>query len=139
MSKYAGTSKSDGGTVMNSLFDGPPAAVAERLVGKSLRVGRQQGIILKVLPQSQRDNAEWIDRRPLFGPDPVDAYVASYRSALMLFLRTDPANTCVRIDEVKTRDGVFSSPTQVCRALGITGEASGWVSFNGQTVQVRWL
>ncbi len=121
---------------MNSFFARSPRKVATELVGKDLQFGSKQGTILRVLPQSAADNANWIDRRPLFGPRPVDAYAAAYRGHCMLFLRTGANNTCVRIDSISLRGKVFSNPGQVCRALGIKGELTGKVSFNGRTVSI---
>ncbi len=124
---------------MDAFFDDAPDRVAERLVGKTLRVGRKRGTILKVHPQDQHDNANWIERRPLFGPDPVDAYVAPYRSGLLLFLRTGQQDTCVRIDAIESKGERYTNPTQVCRALDIEEEKEGWVSYDGEQVaQVRW-
>ena len=124
---------------MHQFFNGTPEDVAERLWGTRLRVGRIQATILGLLPQTEKDNDHWLDRRPLFGADPVDAYVAPYRGHCMLFLRTGATNTCVRIDGISVGGEVFSNPGQVCKALGIEEEKSGWVSYDGQVVQIRWL
>ena len=125
---------------MDRFFTGSPDRVAKRLIGKTLRVGRKLGTILEVTPQDQHDNANWIDSRPLFGSNPVDAYVAPYRGGLLLFLRTGEEDTCVRIDKISIRGETFSNPTQVCKAMGITEEQEGWVSYDGEKiVQIRWL
>lgn len=125
---------------MDRFFADSPDRVAKHLVGKTLRVGRKLGTILKVTPQTQRDNSHWVDSRPLFGSEPVDAYVAAYRGALLLFLRTGKEDTCVRIDQIEKGGEKFSNPTQVCKALGITEEREGWVSYDQrQVVQIRWL
>jgi hypothetical protein len=123
---------------VHEFFDRPPNRVARDLVGKLLKVGRIQGTILAVLPQTAKDNERWLDSRPLFGPDAADAYVAPYRGHHMLFLRTGARSTCVRIDQISIRGHVFVNPSQVCSALGLGGERSGSVSFDGQLVRVRW-
>jgi hypothetical protein len=127
------------GVIVHQFFDDTPENVAERLRGARLRVGRIQATILDVLPQTEKDNDQWLDRRPLFRTGPIDAYVAPYRGHHMLFLRTGATNTCVRIDKISIRGEVASNPNQVCKALGIENERSGWVSYDGRVIQIRWL
>lgn len=123
---------------MHRFFDRSPQKVAEELPGKILQVGKKQATILSAKAQTSKDNANWIDQRPLFGPHPVDAYVAPYRGSHLLFLRTGSVNTCVRIESISIGDRVFTTPGKTCRALGINTERSGKVAFNGRAVTLRW-
>ncbi len=116
-------------------FERSPEKVAEDLVGLPLEVGKAKGTIVKVLPQTEQDNANWIDRRPIFGTAPVDAYVAPFRGNHMLFLRTAP-NTCVRIDRLEIDEQVLKNPGQVCKALGLNEELSGSVVFDGKVIKI---
>lgn len=121
---------------MHTFFNRPPGVVAKELVGKILQVGDVQATILSALPQTAQDNARWIGRRPIFGPEPVDVYVASYRGVRLMFLRTGAANSCVRIDAVSV-DGVsYSSPSKVCKAFGIESEMTGKLAFNDRIARV---
>src|SRR5262249_23944893 len=113
-----------------------PEQVAEDLVGVDLQIGRTRGEIKRVHPQTAADNANWIERRPLFGTSPVDAYVAPYRGNHMLFLRTGKENTCVRIDQLEIDGVVYKNPGQVCKALGLNEEHTGTVTFDGKVVRV---
>lgn len=123
---------------MHRFFARSPQQVADALIGKVLEVGTVKATILDVRPQTPRENASWLDRRPLFGAKPVDAYVAPYRGSHLLFLRTGTRDTCVRIDGISVDGKVFRSPGKVCRALGIKSERSGRVRFNGSTVSISW-
>lgn len=118
-----------------SFFERSPKIVAKELVGKKLQIGRKKGEIVKALPQTKKDNARWLDSRPIFGEDHVDAYVASYRGNHMLFLRTAP-NTCVRIDQIQYKDEIYENSNQVCRVFGIHEERTGSVTYDGQTVRI---
>jgi len=62
---------------VHKFFRRSPWDVANGLAGKTLKVGDKEGTITRVKPQYPADNANWTDR-PLFGPHPVDAYVAPY-------------------------------------------------------------
>ena len=121
---------------MHKFFNRAPATVARELVGKTLQVGEVEGTIMAVLPQTERDNANWIDRRPIFGSKPNDVYVAPYRGTHLLFLRTGAPNTCVRIDAVSVDGKLYSTPGKVCKALRIDSERTGKMSFNGRMVRV---
>ena len=125
---------------MHRFFRRQPFEVAFDLKGKTLQVGSRKGIITKVLPQNQEDNKNWTDR-PIFGPRPVDVYVAAYRGAHLLFIRTEMPgmNSCVRIDGLETRSKVCRSPGQVCKALGINSERTGKLSFTGEVISLSWL
>lgn len=124
---------------MHRFFQRSPREVATALEGKTLQVGNKKGIITKVNPQSPKDNENWTDR-PIFGPHPVDVYVAPYRGTHLLFLRTGTpgTNTCVRIDGLETRSKVARTPGQVCKALGITSERTGKLRLWGDVVSLSW-
>lgn len=124
---------------MHKFFQRSPRQVAPDLVGKTLQVGNKKGIITKVLPQYADDNKNWTDR-PIFGPHPVDVYVAPYRGTHLLFLRTGTpgTNTCVRIDGLETRSTAARTAGQVCKALGITSERTGKLSLSGDLVSLSW-
>lgn len=120
-------------------FDRHPVQVADDLLERELWVSNRRLVITSVMPQLRRDNASWIDRRPLFTDPEVSAYVAPYRASHLLFLRTQPG-TCVRIDGVTTRDGEeLKRPGQVCRALGLTSERLGTVALQEDAVAIQWL
>jgi 3-methyladenine DNA glycosylase Mpg len=124
---------------VHKFFRRSPWDVANGLAGKTLKVGDKEGTITRVKPQYPADNANWTDR-PLFGPHPVDAYVAPYRGAHLLFLRTGTpgTNTCVRIDGIEIGEQACSTPSQVCKALGIDSERTGKVSFSQNVVSLSW-
>ena len=124
---------------MHKFFNRSPLEVANELKGKRLQVGDRTGTIVKVKPQWPADNANWTDR-PLFGSHPADGYVAQYRGKCLLFLRTGVpgVNTCVRIDAIEMEGKAYSSPGQVCEALGIDSEWTGKVSFNRGVVSLNW-
>lgn len=124
---------------MHKLLKGSPEQVEPRLVGLALQVGRKRGKILAVLPQTELDNANWVDKRPLFTSHPVDVYVAPYRGSYMLFLRTGAPNTCVRVDRMLIGDVVYDSPGRVCKALGIDAERCGEISIQDNLVKIRWV
>jgi hypothetical protein len=119
-------------------FGRTPEEVAEDLIGKTLAVGSKQGTITEVLPQSQAENGNWLDR-PLFGTYPVDAYAAPYRGFHLLFLRTGQQDTCVRINGIETVRKSYKGPGVVSKALGINRERTGNVSIDGQTVTIDWI
>ena len=124
---------------MHRFFRRSPREVATELEGKTLQVGNRKGIITNVKPQFPKDNENWTDR-PIFGPHPVDVYVAEYRGTQLLFLRTGTpgANTCVRIDGLETRSKVCRTPGQVCEALGIKSERTGKLHLSGNVVSLSW-
>ena len=124
---------------MHKFFTRSPLDVAIELKGKTLQVGDRKGIITKIKPQYPADNANWTDR-PLFGPRPADAYVAPYRGKCLLFLRTGMpgVNTCVRIDGIEMEEHAFSSPSQVCEALGIDSERTGKVHYARGVVTINF-
>src|SRR5579863_666165 len=124
---------------MHKFFQRSPRQVAPALVGMTLQIGDKQATITKVKPQYARDNENWTDR-PLFGPHPADAYVASFRGFRLLFLRTGKPgqNTCVRIDGVEIDGQVHSSAAKVCKALGIDSERTGKVHLAHNVVSLSW-
>ncbi|MDO8591530.1 MAG: hypothetical protein Q7R60_01215 [bacterium] len=124
---------------MHKFFQRATMFVAIELQGMTLQVGDKKATITKVKPQYAADNANWTDR-PLFGPRPVDVYVAEYRGALLLFLRTGTpgTNTCVRIDGIEIDGHAYTSSTQVCKALGITNERTGKVHLARNVISLRW-
>jgi hypothetical protein len=125
--------------VTREFFRRSPEEVAEDLIDKTIVVGSKKGNITKVLPQTQADNGNWLDR-PLFGAYPVDVYVAPYRGNHLLFLRTGLTDTCVRIDGLATPRKSYPRPGLVSKALGITKERTGNVSFDGdETVNINWI
>jgi hypothetical protein len=125
--------------VTREFFGRSPEEVAEDLIGKTLAVGTRQGIVTEVLPQSQAENGHWLDR-PLFGAYPVDAYAAPYRGIHLLFLRTGETDTCVRINGIETARKSYLRPGLVSKALGISRERTGNVSFDGEeTVSIDWI
>jgi hypothetical protein len=117
-------------------FERTPHKVAKDLVNKELKVGHNKGTIAAAKPQTAEDNASWVGKRPLFGENPVDVYVAPYRGNFMLFLRTGEKNTCVRIDQLELDGVVYKNPGQVCRALGLDEERTGRVAFDGKIVRI---
>ena len=124
---------------MHKLLKNAPEKVAEDLVGKTIQVGRKRGTITKCLPRTERDNATWLDTRPLFGSKPVDAYVAPYRGSHLLFLRTGERNTCVRIDGITLSDGTkLTGPGQVCKAFGLNVEKSGNVEIDEAGLKLKF-
>jgi len=125
--------------VTREFFGRSPEEVAEDLIDKTLVVGNKKGVITKVLPQSQAQNGNWLDR-PLFGAYPVDVYAAPYRGNRLLFLRTGETDTCVRIDGLATPRKSYPRPGLVSKALGITRERTGNLSFDGEeTVSIDWI
>ena len=125
--------------VTREFFGRSPEEVAEDLIDKTLVVGSKNGVITKVLPQSQAENGNWLDR-PLFGSYPVDAYAAPYRGFHLLFLRTGQRDTCVRINGIETARKSYTGPGVVSKALGITRERTGNVSFDGdETITIGWI
>ena len=124
---------------MHKFFQRFPDEVATELIGKTLQVGNRKGVITKVKPQFPKDNENWGDR-PIFGPHPVDVYVAEYRGTRLLFLRTGTpgVDTCVLIDGLETRSKVCRTPGQVCEALGIKSERTGKLHFSGDVVSLSW-
>jgi hypothetical protein len=125
--------------VTREFFGRSPEEVAEDLLDKTLVVGSKNGVITKVLPQTQADNGNWL-ARPLFGAYPVDAYAAPYRGNHLLFLRTGLTDTCVRIEGIATPRKSYPRPGLVSKALGITRERTGNVSFDGEeTVSIDWI
>lgn len=125
--------------VTREFFGRSPEEVAEDLIDKTLVVGNKQGAITKVLPQTQADNGNWLER-PLFGAYPVDAYAAPYRGNHLLFLRTGLIDTCVRIDGISTPRKSYPRPGLASKALGITRERTGNVTFDGDsTVRIDWI
>ena len=125
--------------VTREFFGRSPEEIAEDLIDKTLVVGSKNGVITKVLPQTQADNGNWLDR-PLFGAYPVDAYAAPYRGNHLLFLRTGLTDTCVRIDGLATPRKSYPRPGLVSKALGIIRERTGNVSFDGEEkVSINWI
>lgn len=123
---------------MHKLLKSAPEKVATDLVGKTIQIGRKRGTITKCLPRNERDNFNWLDSRPLFGSNPADVYVASYRGSQLLFLRTGTRNSCVRIDGIILRDGTnCNSPGKVCKAFGLDGEKVGNVEV-GDTILIKF-
>lgn len=124
---------------MHKFFQRATMFVAIELQGMTLQVGDKKATITKVKPQYAADNAKW-KSKPLFGPHPVDVYVSSFRGNRLLFLRTGlpGENTCVRIDGIEMEGQTFSSPSQVCKALGIDSERSGMVHLAHNVVSLRW-
>lgn len=124
---------------MHKFFQRATMFVAIELQGMTLQVGDKKATITKVKPQYAKDNENWTDR-PLFGPHPVDAYVAPFRGFHLLFLRTGTpgTNTCVRIDGVEIDGQVHSSPAKVCKALGIDSERTGKVHLAHNVVSLSW-
>ena len=102
-------------------FNRRPEQVAADMIGLKLSHKDKQGVILNISPNDEKDNAHWLDSRPLFGSHPVDVYVAPYRGSHMLFFRTAP-DTCVRVDQVELGGEKFVRPGQVCRALELNSE-----------------
>lgn len=125
-----------GGIEMDEFFNRSPEKVAQDLIGKTIKVGQEHGVILKATPQTRKDNQRWLNSKPLFGDNPVDFYVSKYRAALLPFLRTAP-DTCVRIDSINIKGKVFEKPTHVCQALGIDAEATGDITFGGKTITIK--
>lgn len=123
---------------MHPLFSGTVHQAARRLLRKTLVVNGHTCTITDVHVQTAEDNARWIRSKPLFGTNPVDVYVSKFRGAILLFLRTEELNTCVRIDEIELDGQVFEGPTKVCRALGITNSLGGDLTYDGTTIQVTW-
>jgi hypothetical protein len=125
--------------VTREFFGRSPEEVAEDLLDKTLVIGSKNGVITKVIPQTQADNGNWLDR-PLFGAYPVDAYAAPYRGNHLLFLRTGIIDTCVRIDGIATPRKSYPRPGLVAKALGIARERTGNVSFDGdETISINWI
>jgi hypothetical protein len=125
--------------VTREFFGRSPEDVAEDLISKTLIVGSKGGVVTKVKPQTQADNDNWLDR-PLFGAYPVDVYAAPYRGNHLLFLRTGLTDTCVRIDGLATPRKSYPRPGLVTKALGITRERTGNVTFDGEeTVRIDWI
>jgi len=124
---------------MHKFFTRSPLDVSIELKGKILQVGDRKGIITKVKPQYPADNANWTDR-PIFGSHPANAYVAAYRGKCLLFLRTGTpgVNTCVRIDGIEMEGQAFSSPSQVCKALGIDSERIGKVDYARGVITINF-
>ncbi len=91
---------------------------------------------MQLLPRSREDNWQWLQSKPLFGPDRVDFYVSSFRGSRLAFLATSP-DTCCRIEEISLDGELIYGPGRVCKALGLSGEATGDVSFDGRRVMVR--
>ena len=119
-------------------FNRDPQVVAEDLIDRELWSGNHRVVVTAALPQARRDNATWIDRRPLFTDPDVSAYVAPYRASNLLFVRTEPG-TCVRIDGVTTRSGEeLTRPGQVTRELGLTSERLGFAALQGEIVTLQW-
>lgn len=121
---------------MDKFFNRAPEKVAKDLIGKTLKIGKKEGRILKATPQAREYNQYWLASKPLFGDNPVDFYVPHYLAALIPFIRSAP-DTCVRITSVSIEDKVFEKPTHVCRAFGIDQEATGDIVFNGQVITVK--
>jgi hypothetical protein len=125
---------------MHGFFNRSPDDVAIDLRDKTLKVGDCEAAITKAKAQYPADNKNWGDR-PLFTSKSVGAYVAPYRGSYMLFLKTNGApgtNTCVRIDGIKIGEQLYSSPAQVCKALGINSERTGKVHFAKGVVSVSF-
>lgn len=123
---------------MHAFFNRPVEDVARELTGKILRIDGKVAVIRKVLARTAEDNRRWIRSKPLFGKDPVEAYVSSFRGSHLLFLRTGPRNTCIRIEAVELAGRKISRPGRVCKELGINSERSGDVLFDGTVVTVKW-
>lgn len=123
---------------MHPLFSRTVQEAAQRLVGKVLRVNGHTAVITKVLAQTEDDNRRWLASKPLFGPEPVDVYVSKFRSAVLLFLRTEEKNTCVRIEAIEIAGERVVGPTAVCRRLGIDATQVGSLETDGTVITISW-
>ena len=108
------------------VLDNAVEIAAYELQGQVLRFGDRNLSVLDTLAQPEATNEHWIDSRPIFGDDPVAAYVALYRGNPMLFLRAGEKNSCIRI-VAGVNEPTGDKPAnakQVCEYLGLEGETT---------------